>query len=500
MRKIERVLIANRGEIAIRISETARKMGIRSFMIRTSKEPSAVYLKYADEIIDFSDNPDDLPEFLDIDRILNAAKDYKIDAVHPGYGFLAENPYFAQRCEDEGIIFVGPSPDSIYKMGNKTIAKQLARKARIPLLEGSHGNVASVQEALGYASKIGYPVILKAAAGGGGRGMRIVNSDREMERNFHNAIAEAEKAFNDPSVFIEKYVKNPRHIEFQVLGDKHGNLIHLGERECSIQRKHQKLIEEAPSWALDADLREKMASEALKIAGSVQYHSTGTVEFLLDDEKNFYFMEMNTRIQVEHPVTELVTGIDLVEWQLRIAAGEKLTIKQEDVRLSGWAIECRINAEDPQAHFSPALGTIRKIAFPKGKNIRVDSGVEDGSVITPFYDSMLAKLITTGETREKAISAMIQALNKTKIMGVKTIIPFHKAVMHHRKFRKGHFNTSFILNEMETLWHQEPSEKLFAAFLATIDYQQEVMSDQMMVVDYNKGRQLSPWIINKRMK
>ena len=499
-KEIKKLLIANRGEIAIRIAETARKMGISVCMIRTSKEPNALYLKWADSIIDFSENTEDLPDFLDIDRILTAAAEHQVDAIHPGYGFLAENPYFAQRCEDSGIIFIGPAPEAIYKMGNKTIAKQIARNEKIPLLEGSAGNIPSVEEAIKVAEHIGFPVILKAAAGGGGRGMRIVNNAKEMDRNYHQAVNEAEKAFADASVFIEKYVRNPRHIEFQVLGDKHGHIIHLGERECSIQRKHQKLIEEAPSIALDETLREKMAAEAVKIARAVGYHSTGTVEFLLDDQKNFYFMEMNTRIQVEHPVTELITGVDLVEWQIRIAAGEKLTLQQQDIQLTGWAIECRINAEDPQSGFAPSLGTIRKIGFPKGKNIRVESGVTDLSVVTPFYDSMLAKLITYGETREKAINTMIQALGKSKIMGIKTLIPFHKAVMHHKKFRKGQINTSFILEDMETLWYQEPAERLFAAFLATSDFQHELMADKATVVDYDKGKQLSPWLINKRMK
>jgi acetyl-CoA carboxylase biotin carboxylase subunit len=499
--KMKKLLIANRGEIAIRIARSAKKLGIESYMIKTSKEPSAHYLQYADHIIDFSDRDEVLPDFLDIESILIHALKEKIDAIHPGYGFLAENPYFAQRCADAGILFIGPSPDAIYKMGNKTIAKQLAKKVGVPLLEGSHGTLANVHEALKTAEKIGYPVILKAAAGGGGRGMRIVNAPKEMERNFNSAVAEAEKAFNDPSMFMEKYVRNPRHIEFQVLGDQHGHLIHLGERECSIQRKHQKLIEEAPSFALDPALRQQMAGEALKIAKTVGYYSAGTVEFLLDDQKGFYFMEMNTRIQVEHPVTELITGVDLIEWQIRIAAGEHLTIQQEDVQLKGWAIECRINAEDPQSHFSPSLGTIEKIAFPpEAPHIRVDSGVVDQSVVTPHYDSMLAKLITTGSTREQAIEHMIEALGNTHIMGIKTIIPFHKAVMHHKKFRKGDFTTSFIQEDMDQLWHQEPEEKLFAAFLATVDFQQEVSRDKAMVVDYDKGKQLSPWIINKRMK
>jgi acetyl-CoA carboxylase biotin carboxylase subunit len=499
-KQIKRLLIANRGEIAIRIAKTAAAMGIESFMIRTSREPNAHYLTYADKIIDFSDSEEEIPDFLDVEKIIRFAVVEKIEAIHPGYGFLAENPYFAHRCEDEGIIFIGPSPEAIYKMGNKTIARQLARNAGVPLLEGSKGILKSAREAVTLAEKIGYPIILKAAAGGGGRGMRIVNQPDEMERNFNMACAEADKAFNDPSMFMEKYVRNPKHIEFQVLGDKHGNIIHLGERECSVQRKHQKLIEEAPSSALSEVLREKMAEEAVKIASSVSYHSAGTVEFLLDDTGNFYFMEMNTRIQVEHPVTELITGVDLIEWQIRIAAGEKLTLKQQDIRLKGWAMECRINAEDAQSHFSPSLGTIRKIRFPVGEHIRVDSGVVDNSVVTPYYDSMLAKLITSGQTREEAIDRMVDALNESGVLGIKTLIPFHKAVMLHPKFRAGDFNTSFIQEEMKQLWHEDPDEKLFAAFLATIDYQQEKMYHQSLLVDYTKGKQLSPWIINKRMK
>lgn len=500
IRKIKRLLIANRGEIAIRIARTARKMGIESYMIRTAKEPDAHYLKHADKIIDFTGSEDDIPDFLDLEKILEHATKHQIDAIHPGYGFLAENPYFAHRCEDYNILFVGPSPDAIYKMGNKTIAKQLARKEGVPLLEGSKGTLGSTKEAIDLAARIGYPVILKASAGGGGRGMRIVTQEKDLERNFHLASAEAEKAFNDPSMFMEKYVSNPRHIEFQVLGDKHGHLIHLGERECSIQRKHQKLIEEAPSAALSENLRERMAAEAVKIAQSVGYYSAGTVEFLLDDQDNFYFMEMNTRIQVEHPVTELITGVDLIEWQIRIACGEPLTLKQEEIRLQGWAIECRINAEDPQSHFSPSLGTLKKVWFPEGEGIRVDSGVVDGSVVTPYYDSMLAKLITYGKDRAEALERMRQALNDARIMGIKTIIPFHKAVMHHPKFIDGKFTTSFIQNDMTTLWHQDKDEKLFAAFLATADYHQENTWHQNLAVDYTKGKQLSPWIINKRLK
>jgi acetyl/propionyl-CoA carboxylase alpha subunit len=421
--KIKSLLIANRGEIAVRITETAKKLGIKTYGIKTAKEPNALYLRLVDDVIDFSQYYDEIPEFLDIERIIEAIRQCKADAVHPGYGFLSENPYFARRCEEENIVFIGPSASAIYKMGNKTIAKQIAQKHNVPLLQGSQGNVKNPKEAADIASKIGYPVILKAAAGGGGRGMRIVEKASNMEKMFKMAANESEKAFNDASLFIEKYVRNPRHIEFQILGDRQGNYIHLGERECSIQRKHQKLIEESPSVALDKKLREEMGLAAISIAKAVNYFSAGTVEFLLDDDKNFFFMEMNTRIQVEHPVTEMVSGIDLIEWQIRIADGQKLNIHQEDVKLSGWAIECRINAEDVQAGFSPNLGIIEKVSFPKGKNIRIDTGITDYSVITPYFDSMMAKLIVHAETREKAISLAVLALKKVWIRGIKTTIP-----------------------------------------------------------------------------
>ncbi|NMC41686.1 MAG: ATP-grasp domain-containing protein, partial [Bacteroidales bacterium] len=358
---IKRILIANRGEIAVRIMKSARKMGIECVAIRTAVEPSAMYLSYADVVYDNTEDESEIPVFLDIDKLINIAIKTGSDAVHPGYGFLAENAYFADKCLDNKIEFIGPSPDAIYKMGNKTIARKIALSNKIPMAMGSQGNISNEEEAVKIASKIGYPVIIKAASGGGGRGMRIVRKPEDMEKMFIIASKEAEKAFNDPSVFIEKYIENPKHIEFQILGDKKGNIIHLGERECSIQRKHQKLLEEAPSSALDEKLREEMGSMAVKIAEAVGYYSAGTVEFLLDSDRKYYFMEMNTRIQVEHPVTEEITGIDLIEQQIRIANGEELKIKQKDVIINGWAIECRINAEDVQAGFAPDPGKIEKL-------------------------------------------------------------------------------------------------------------------------------------------
>ena len=498
--KIKSLLIANRGEIAIRIIQTAKKLNIKTWVIKTSKEPYAPYLRAADEVIDFTENSDEISEFLDIERLIETAKTNKIDAVHPGYGFLAENPYFAQRCEDEKILFIGPSPDAIYKMGNKTIAKQLARKYRIPLLEGSEGNLETVEEALEHALKIGYPVILKAAAGGGGRGMRIVERPGQMEKMFKLASNESAKAFNDPTLFIEKYVKNPRHIEFQIFADKFGNTIHLGERECSIQRKHQKLIEESPSIAINETLRKKMGEAAVAIAKAVNYYSAGTVEFLLDSNNKFYFMEMNTRIQVEHPVTEMVTGLDLIEMQIKISEGEVLDLKQSDVKLNGWAIECRINAEDVQAGFSPHLGFIEKISFPSGKNIRIDTGVQDCTTITPYFDSMIAKLIVYGEDRKKTIAAALNALGKIKIKGIKTTVPFCKAVLSNKSFQKGDFNTSFIEKELDQLYFQEPDEELLAAFFATHDYMMELRKENEATIDYERGKNLDPWVLNKRLK
>ncbi len=498
--KIKSILIANRGEITMRIIRTARKMNIQSYVIKTVKEPNAWYLEEADHIIDFTECFSDIAEFLDIERIIYAAKENKIDSIHPGYGFLAENPHFAQRCKEEGIIFIGPSSEVIYQMGNKTVAKEYARKNNVPLLEGSKGNLKDAKEAIVMANKIGYPVILKAASGGGGRGMRVAEKESEVERMYNIASNEAAKAFNDPNMFIEKYVQEPRHVEFQILGDQHGNVVHLGERDCSIQRKHQKLLEESPSPALDPELRERMGKAAVNIAKGVGYYSAGTVEFLLDAKKEFYFMEMNTRIQVEHPVTEMVTGIDLIEQMILIAQGEKLAFKQKDIKLKGWAIEFRINAEDVQSGFSPSLGTIEKITWPEGDNIRVDTGVRDGSVITPYYDSMIAKLIIYGDTREKALQLSSQAIKKFWIKGTKTTLSFCRAVLQNKNFRKGKFNTSFLTNELKIHYHNAPDEEMLAAFFAVYDYVREVGDAEGKTLNVEKSKNITPWLLNKRLR
>jgi acetyl-CoA carboxylase biotin carboxylase subunit len=499
--KIKSILIANRGEITIRIIQTARKMGIRTYVIKTAKEPNAWYLEEADEIIDFSGNFEEaVPEFLDIERIIKSAKKRKVDAIHPGYGFLAENPDFARRCEEEGIIFIGPSHDAIYRMGNKTIAKDLAREHGVPLLGGSPGAINNVEEARKIANKIGYPVILKAAAGGGGRGMRVVEREKDIERLFNLATNEAGKAFNNPDVFLERFVREPRHIEFQILADQHGNVVHLGERECSVQRKHQKLLEESPSPALTPALRKKMGEAAIRIAKAVNYYSAGTVEFLLDSDNRFSFMEMNTRIQVEHPVTEMVTGIDLIEQMIRIAEGEKLPFTQKDIKMNGWAIEWRINAEDVQSGFSPSLGTIEKISWPKDENIRVDTGVRDGSVITPYYDSMIAKLIVHAETREKVLQLSSQAIRKFWIKGTKTTLAFCRAVLQNSNFRKGNFNTSFLSKELRIHFQNEPDDALLAAFFATYDYAREIHENEEKPLHTENGKTIAPWVLKKRLR
>ncbi len=497
--KIKRILIANRGEIAVRIMKTARKMKIETVAVKTAVETNAMYLSSADIIYDNTEDNSEIPVFLDIEKLIAIALKTNANAIHPGYGFLAENAYFAQKCIDNKLIFIGPSPDAIFKMGNKTIARKIALAGGIPMAMGSEGNIANEEEAVLIAEKIGYPVIIKAASGGGGRGMRIVRKSEEMERMFVIASKEAEKAFNDPSVFVEKYIENPKHIEFQILGDTKGNVIHLGERECSIQRKHQKLLEEAPSGALDENLREKMGEMAVQIAKAVDYHSAGTVEFLLDSEKNFYFMEMNTRIQVEHPVTEIVTGLDLIEQQILIANGEELKFRQSDIKLKGWAIECRINAEDVQAGFAPDPGKIENLSMPSDASVRVDTGVQVGSSIVANYDSMIAKLIVKGKDRKDAIKNCKIALDKVWIKGTKTTLPFFRMLVRHQKFQDGTFTTSFIEKDLEKFYFNSEYEELLAAWLATKLFVEENLNDDSINVNFEHGKVMSPWLLNKRI-
>lgn len=484
--KISSILIANRGEIAIRIAQTAKKMGIESVGIRTLKEPDAYYLTQVDRVIDFPEREkNNVPEFLDIESLVLLAKRNKIDAIHPGYGYLSENAQFAIRCTEEGIIFIGPSPRVIQNMGDKVVAKEIAAKGKVPMLGGSNGCVITLDEALDVAKQIGYPLIIKACAGGGGRGMRIVRKQSEMKQMYLSASSEAASAFNNPLVFIEKYLENPRHIEVQIVADNYGNVVHLGERECSIQRKHQKLLEEAPSSALDEALRQKITTAAVSLAKEAGYVSLGTVEFLLDKNKDFFFMEMNTRVQVEHPVTEMITGIDLIELQIRVANGEELPITQDDVKLNGWAIECRINAEDPQSDFAPSLGAVRALRFPEGDGVRVDTGVVVGSEITPYFDSMIAKLIVHAKDRKTVIANTLKALDGFLINGVKTTIPFDKAVLHNKVFQDGDFDTSFIESEMDSIVYTEKDEELFAALFVSEHFKSQNVSQEYLKQDQN---------------
>jgi len=497
--KIKRILIANRGEIAVRIIRTANRMKIETVVVQTAAEPNAMYISQSDVVYDNTDDTSEIPVFLNIDMLIEIALKTKSDAIHPGYGFLAENAYFAQKCIDNKIVFIGPSPDAIYKMGNKTIARKIALALNIPMAMGSEGNIGNEEEAVVIAEKIGYPVIIKAASGGGGRGMRIVRKADEMDKMYLIASKEAEKAFNDPSVFIEKYIENPKHIEFQILGDKKGNVIHLGERECSIQRKHQKLLEEAPSSALDENLRKIMGKIAVRIAQAVKYYSAGTVEFLLDSEKNFYFMEMNTRIQVEHPVTEIITGIDLIEQQINIANGEALKLSQEEIKLEGWAIECRINAEDVQSGFAPDPGKIEKLNLPTDPYIRIDTGVLAGSAIVSSYDSMIAKLIVKGTNRKDAIKNCKLALDKVWIKGVKTTLPFFRMLVRNPKFLDGTFTTAFIEKDLDKFYLNSEYEEMLAAWLATKMFVEENLMDNSIPIDFDNSKEMSPWLLNKRI-
>jgi len=442
-----KVLIANRGEIAVRVIRACKESGIKTVAVYSKPDASSLHVQMADEAVCIGEASARL-SYLNIPNIISAAKNSNADAVHPGYGFLAENAYFADLCGTYDIKFIGPKAEVIQLMGDKIRAREIAEKAGVPLVPGSEGNVTSYKQAIKIAGEIGYPLMIKAAAGGGGKGMRLAQNETELKNALDMARMEAKAAFGNDEVYMEKYIEEPRHIEFQILGDEHGNLIHLGERDCSLQRRNQKLLEEAPSSFLNEELRQKMGQLAVKAAKAANYYSAGTVEFLVDKHKNFYFIEMNTRIQVEHPVTEMITGIDIVKEQIKIAAGEKLTIKQEDVKINGWAIECRINAENPDNAFSPAPGQIGRYIIPGGPGVRVDSAAYDHYTILPYYDSMIGKLIVWGNNREEAILRMKRALQEYKVENVATTIPFHLRVIDNAFFQKGEIYTNFIQRRM----------------------------------------------------
>ena len=443
---IRKVLIANRGEIAVRVIRACKEMGIKTVAIYSEADKEAMHTQLADESICVG-TPKSKDSYLNESNIISAAVITKCNAIHPGFGFLSEKAEFAAICEECNIKFIGPSSEVINLMGNKSKAREIMSKAGVPIVPGSDGLVKSFKEAKIEAKRIGYPVMLKASAGGGGKGIRIVHKEDELENSFFTAKSEAQINFGDDSVYMEKFIENPRHIEFQILADSFGNVVHLGERDCSVQRRNQKLLEEAPSSILSDELREKMGRAAVDAAKAVGYTNAGTIEFLVDKHKNFYFMEMNTRIQVEHPVTEMVTSVDIVKEQLRIANGEKLSINQEDINVKGHSIECRINAENPNKNFAPSPGKIEFLNVPGGNGIRVDTAVYPGYTIPPVYDSMIAKVIVHGNNREEAINKMIRALDEFVIQGVECNIDFQIDILNNERFKLGIFDTSFISTE-----------------------------------------------------
>lgn len=439
----KRVLVANRGEIAQRIIRACRELGVETVAVYSEADADAIYLDQADETICIGPGPG-AQSYLNIPSIISAAEIADVDAIVPGYGFLAENAHFAEVCRSCNIHFVGPDPETIAALGHKARAREMALRADVPVVPGSDGLLRDENHAFEVARTIGYPVMIKASAGGGGRGMRIARNDPSLSSGFHQARTEAENAFGDGSLYMEKFVENPRHVEIQILGDRDGNIVHLGERDCSVQRRHQKVVEESPSPSVSPELRERMGAKAIAIAKEAGYHNAGTVEFLLDSDDNFYFIEVNARIQVEHTVTEMVTGVDLIQWQLRTAAGEALDFAQDDVELRGHAIECRVNAEDPDKDFQPSPGRVERFVPPGGPGIRVDSHVYSGYTIPPYYDSMIGKLLAHRPTRSDAVRTMLRALDEFVIEGPRTTIKLQREVLQHPEFLAGDHDTGFL--------------------------------------------------------
>ena len=479
---MKKILIANRGEIAIRIMQTAKKMGIKTVAVYSTVDRNAPHVRFADEAILIGEAPSNASYLLG-DKIISAAKKLGADAIHPGYGFLSENANFAESCENNNISFIGPKSKAIKIMGSKLAAKEAVKAYNIPMVPGTDEAISDIPKAKKLAKEIGFPILIKASAGGGGKGMRIVEKESEFESQMDRAISEATAAFGDGSVFIEKYVSSPRHIEIQIMADTHGNVVHLFERECSIQRRHQKVIEEAPSFVLTPELRSIMGEAAIKVAKSCDYVGAGTVEFLLDEAHNFYFLEMNTRLQVEHPVTELITGTDLVALQIRVARGEKLPITQENLKINGHALELRVYAEDPLNDFLPSVGNLEVYKIPKGKNIRVDNGFEEGMDIPIYYDPMLSKLITYGKTREEAIELMITAIENYHIKGIQTTLPFGSFVCAHDAFRSGNFDTHFVKKyySPESLKNKQEEEAKIAAIIAVKQYLEDLKTIRLPI-------------------
>jgi acetyl-CoA carboxylase, biotin carboxylase subunit len=487
----KKILVANRGEIAVRILRACQELGVGTVAVYSDVDRNSLHVRSADEAYHIGPAPA-RESYLRIDRILGVAKKSGADAIHPGYGFLAEREDFAQACADEGISFIGPSPHAIAKMGDKAVARSTVQKAGVAVIPGTEGEAdLSDEELIHVAPKIGFPLLIKASAGGGGKGQREVRNVEEMPALLASARRESESSFGDGAVYLERLVEGARHIEFQLLGDNHGNIIHLGERECSLQRRRQKLVEECPSPALTDSLRARMGEMAVRAAQAINYTNAGTIEYLLDRSGNFYFMEMNTRLQVEHPITERVTGIDIVKEQIRIARGRKLRYTQDDVEQKGWAIECRINAEDPFANFMPSTGVIKRVSFPNGPGVRVETGVYEGFEVTPYYDSMIAKLVCWGDTRGEAVMRMRRALSEFRLVGVKTNVPFHVQLVGSLRFQAGTFDTRFVEDRF-ALEEQAPPNPEIAAIAATVVAHQHGQQTASHI-DRNESRTMLRW-------
>jgi acetyl-CoA carboxylase biotin carboxylase subunit len=491
----KKILIANRGEIAVRVIRACREMGITSVAVFSEVDRKALHVRLADEAYLIGPPPAN-QSYLVMEKIIQTAKKSGAEAIHPGYGFLAENPEFVEMIEKEGLIFIGPPAKAVRLLGDKMEARKTMLSSGVPVVPGAKEKIESEEQAISFAQSIGFPVLIKAAAGGGGKGMRLVKNQEEMKQAIRGASSEAQSAFADSRIYIEKYLEKPRHIEIQILADKFGEVVYLGERECSIQRRHQKVIEESPSPLVDEKMRKEMGETAVKAAKAAGYVNAGTVEFLVDPQKNFYFLEVNTRLQVEHPVTELVTGIDIVKEQIKIATGEKLSFVQKDIHWKGWAIECRIYAEDPENNFLPSIGTIESYLEPAGPGVRVDSGLYEGGEVSLYYDPIVAKLITWGKDREEAIQRMKRALTEYRITGVTTTIPLHSQVMENEKFLKGEISTHFIEEEFkkqELISKDGDQEeyKLVAIVSALVDFQ-ERRKEQVSLLGGKKFAD-SPW-------